>query len=1134
LADNPLSDFVLKSPVISFGLQRNPFLLGFLVFFLMGTWRAPALDPSRSISQYNCQTWRRQNGLPANGVNAIAQTQDGYLWLGTAVGLVRFDGSEFKLLDMGRQPQLRSSIVTSLSSSKQGGLWFGLERSAFGFYDGKKASYRGREEGGGVSQNVHFVLETGDGTTWVGAESRSGRLTKDNTYETFPGIDNSDVTAICQGAQGRVWLGTARRGLYYWQNGVLNRFPDTALDERIVRALLEDKQGKIWVGTELGLLCYDANLKKLPLPYPWYQTVALLMDRRGAIWVGTSGGGIVRFLNDTASALFRQADGLADDFVNTLAEDQEGSLWVGTRNGLSQLSDVKIPTFGRTEGLSEAVNIAVTASRKGGFWVGTSGGLIYFDGTARSYSTNAGLKSLYIKGVLEARNGDVYMINGSTDIEVFSNGKVVARYPNQSQSWPTAMTEDAQGIVAAVGGELYRVGTNGLFPFAFANNQKPALSWVFNMITSRDGSIWGASSDGVFRVKDGTLTLWTKQEGLADSKAVCICEDSDGIIWAGLEAGIARVKNGQIRNIIREKGLFDNIIYSLVPDDYGSLWACSSRGFFRVSRQNLNDFADGKVNRVTCVAYDSLDAVKTFERSQQELSGCRTVDGRIWFPTSQGIVMIDPTNITVNPVPPPVYVHTVRANGRELNEVSQAIVGPGKGELEFHYAGLSYIAPQKIQYRYRLEGYDKEYVQAGTRRSAFYTNLKPGPYAFQVQACNADGVWGTGGATFTIELRPHFYQTIWFITLMGASVVLVLLGIYGWRVRHLEWKQKKLQQAHDLLETKVKERTVELAASNTSLKSEIEERKRMELEVERIHRQLVDASRMAGQAEVASSVLHNVGNVLNSVNVSTTLIAERLQKMRLANLAKAVQLMQEHAGDLGRFLTADDKGKRLPQYLEELSRHLGGEQKDMLTEVQGLAHNVEHIKEIVAMQQNYAKISGAAEKVELSDLVESALKMHSAAYLRHSVRVERQFEEMPAIVVDRHKVLQILINIFQNAKYACDEGGQPDKKVMVQIRRGGPDRVTVEIADNGIGIVPENLTRIFSHGFTTRKNGHGFGLHSAALAAKQMGGVLTARSDGVGKGATFTLELPLYPTERKRAGHAPGTPLLESTEKVSP
>jgi signal transduction histidine kinase len=568
-----------------------------------------------------------------------------------------------------------------------------------------------------------------------------------------------------------------------------------------------------------------------------------------------------------------------------------------------------------------------------------------------------------------------------------------------------------------------------------------------------------------------------------------------------LERGLARLKNGQLRVISRENGLFDNIINAIVPDDRGSLWVDSGRGYFSVTRDSLNAFADGKTNRVQCTGYDGPDAVKSSDKNQQQASGCKTPDGRIWFPTAQGVVMINPTNLTLNPVPPPVHVQSVRANGHEVKALGKAVMPPGKGELEFHYAGLSFIAPEKIHYRYQLEGYDKTWVEADTRRSAFYTNLKPGKYHFQVQASNSDGIWNTAGAGFEVELLPFFYQTTWFFVLAGGLVTLGLFGLYAWRMRRLNRRQKELQTARDLLETRVQERTAEL-------KNEIEERKRAELEIERIHRQLVDASRQAGQAEVASSVLHNVGNVLNSVNVSTTLIADRLRNSRIANLTKSIQLMREHESDLGTFITGDDRGRKLLPYLENLADHFRQEQAENLAELKGLADNVEHIKEIVAMQQNYAHVSGTIELVDIAELLDAALKIHSGAYLRHSVKVVRQYEMAPAIAVDRHKVLQIFINILQNARQACQEGRVGTKQVTVRIQPNGNDRVHIEIEDNGVGIAPENLTRIFSHGFTTRKQGHGFGLHSAALAAREMGGSLTVRSEGLGQGATFILELP--------------------------
>jgi signal transduction histidine kinase len=298
-------------------------------------------------------------------------------------------------------------------------------------------------------------------------------------------------------------------------------------------------------------------------------------------------------------------------------------------------------------------------------------------------------------------------------------------------------------------------------------------------------------------------------------------------------------------------------------------------------------------------------------------------------------------------------------------------------------------------------------------------------------------------------------------------------------------------------------RTIQLRGAN----QDITERKRAQAEMENLHKQLLDASRQAGMAEIATNVLHNVGNVLNSVNISTGLLVERVKKSRASSLARVVVLLHEHAHDLGAFITNDSRGKHVPAHLAQLSEHLMADQEAIVSELDSLRQNVDHIKGIVAMQQNYAAVGGVKEMINVANLVEDSLRLNAGALGRHHVKVIREFETVPPLNLEKHKFLQIMVNLLRNAKHACQDSERADKRLTVRVANGN-GRVRISVIDNGVGIPPENLTRIFNYGFTTRKGGHGFGLHSGALAANEMGGSLTVHSDGPGQGAAFTLELP--------------------------
>ena len=1172
-----------------------------------------ALDPTKDLLQYNCQSWTRQNGLPVNGIKTITQSKDGYLWLGTAVGLLRFDGVDFNLIDLTRVPGIRSTIVTSFANANDGGLWVGLENGSFGYLDGRSLSLRGKAAWGGLSLDVRSVSEAKDGTLWLATQHEAARITRAGDYEpVLTGSADLPANILFHFADSheRHWIATAAEGLFYWLDGKLVRLPDPVVVTTL--GMAEDPEGNIWIGGPAGLLCYDSNLRRKEVPPLDASIRTLFIDRRGTLWIGTDGAGLVRYQHGVYSFL-RKSDGLASDYVTTLMDDSEGDLWIGTSGGLSQLRDVKFAAENPAQDPSADVATAVCSSPRGGAWVAGRVGVTYFEGTTRqTYSTPAGLPAGVVKRVFEARNGEVYLVSGLTTLVILSGEKVAAIHA--APTLVVGMVEDAKGVIVSVGGALYRAGKDSLTPYPFAG-APPDFTWILNLAPGRDGAFWVASERGIFRVKDGTFQHWSVAEGLPEPSVWTIMEDRDGTVWASGSTSMVRLKDNKIRVIGRKDGLFDGNIYAIVPDDLGSFWIDSGRGIYRVSRQDLNDFADGRIGRVTSQVFDGPDSVTTADKTNgQERVGCKSLDGRIWFPSAKGVVIIDPAHIPINRTAPAVHIDRVLANRVEVGRNAPAVVRPGKGELEFDFVALSFAAPQRVKIRYQLEGYDKEWVEAENRRVALYTNLRPGPYRFRVTAANGDGVWNNTGATIAVTLQPFFYQTLWFQFAAIALAIVLLAALVGWRLRQYQQRQQALARANAELDQRVHERTAALAEASALLEAmldnspdliyfkdresrfvrfsksflarlgltapallrgktdadfyaadhaqpayadeqeiirtgnpiigqleketyadghvtwvlttkmpwrdgagaivgtigiskDVTSLKEAEAKLEQLHRQLLETSRQAGMAEVATSVLHNVGNVLNSVNVSATLVADHVRHSKTANIAKLVTLFDQHKTDLVAFLTQDPRGQTIPAYLGTLAEMLAAEQKVLIAELAHLCKNVEHIKDIVAMQQSYAGNSGVVETISVPDLLEDALRINAGSLARHTVEIFRDYQARPVVTTDKHKVLQILINLIRNAKYACDESGRTDKQITV--RTTSDDRgVQLAIIDNGVGIPAENLTRIFNHGFTTRKHGHGFGLHGSALAAKELGGALTVQSDGPGHGATFILALP--------------------------
>lgn len=1133
-----------------------------------------ALDPAKSVFQYSCLNWTRANGLPGNAVNAITQAKDGYLWLGTQNGLVRFDGIRFELVEVPDSLNVRSTRIQCLAPRTEGGVWFGSEESAYGSYDGYGRWQLGMNAEGRTDWDVYSLLMTHEGRLFVVGSGTSGWRTNntsiDSVFRDVPEDTPYDVTATFEDSLGRIWLGTADRGLFYWQDGTLTKFPDASLDAEMFFAITEDHDGDIWLGTSKGLIRLDPQFQRKEVVFPQNQVSALLVDRQGSLWIGTADSGVARWRNGEFT-MFRQSDGLVSDAVRSLAEDREGSLWIGTGEGLSQLMDVKFPTYTEKEGMFGNLKLSVNGSPRGGLWAATDDGLTYFNGWGTQYSTETGLRDAYVKRVFEAANGDLFVISGRNEIEVLADGKVVARH--ETTAMPVAFTEDARGVVVSVAGDLHRIGRDYFHPYAFADGESPPLYWVLNLMTAHDGAIWVASANGICRVKDGHAQQWTQQEGLSDLKARWVCEDQEGVIWIGTPSSIARLKDGTIRNIRSEDGLLGSSIYAMVPDDYGHLWVDSTRGLYRASLESLNDVADGRADRVECVGYDSLDAVKSMDRQGQEQSGCKTLDGRIWFPSQNGVIGIDPGNVPVNRVVPSVHVERICADRTELLLSKHTVLPPGNRELEFKYTATTFISPEKARFRYQLEGYDPAWVDAGDRRVAFYTNLKPGRYTFRVKACNADGVWNTAGDSISIELTPYFYETAWFKGASALLAVMTLGGVTGLRVNHLKRRQHRLEHENEHLESKVRGRTLELAEQRNLLRTLIDHlpdnvfvkdtQSRVMID-NAAHAQALGASgpeEMIGRTdfdclpnelaekfcadeqqlmrsgkpyEGEESIVHaatgqtcwmwttkvplkdSAGEIIGLAGINRDITEQRALKEQLLQAQK-----MESVGQLAGGVAHDFNNLMMVilGYAEMLlnRQQLSPDAADPLRHIQTAATRAGDLtRQLLAFSRKQVM---RVEDLNVNELTNNLTKLLGRTLGEH-IKVRSCTSSVAGYVTaDPGMIEQAIMNLTVNARDAMPNGGSLRietslKHIDEAYLRHQPDArpgpfACISVTDDGCGIPPDHLPRLFEPFFTTKdvSKGTGLGLATVYGIIRQHSGWIEVDSK-VGKGTTFRMFLP--------------------------
>ena len=815
-----------------------------LAFFL---WPSllPALDSTPAITQYSHRVWLpepTEDALPQNSVFSILQTGDGYLWLATQEGLVRFDGVRFQVFNKQNTPEIRHNDVWKLLEDRAGNLWVGTRGGGLVRYkDGIFTRFS--KENGLSDDSIQSLWEDRDGALWIGTRGGGLDRYKDGKFSVFTtkdGLSSSTVYSLYGDRDGGLWIGTDGGGVNRFRDGKFTAITTKqGLSNDTVYALYEDREGAMWVGTGAGLnRIKEGKLKvyrsKDGLSNDNIRSV--YQDRAGNLWIGTDGGGLNRYRDERFTA-FTTKQGLSNDNVGAIYEDREGSLWVGTdAGGLNRFKDNKFLGYSVSEGLSDDNARSVLEDREGSIWVGTFGGVNrYRDGKFTAYTKKDGLSSNVVLSMAQDHKGELWLGTLGGGLNRFQDGKFKTYSKKDGLSNETILSlyEDHRGTlwIGTRSGGLNRF-ENGHFT-AYTTNDGLSSNDVRYITEDRGGSLWiGTLGGGLNRLHEGKFTAYTKKDGLSSDLVLVVHEDDEGTLWIGtFGGGLNRYKNGKFTPYTTRDGLYDDVIFQILEDESGNLWMSSNRGISRVSKKELNNFADGTIRSIAPVAYGMTDGMRSREcNGAHQPAGWKGHDGRLWFPTIRGVVNINPQKILINKLKPPVVIEQFVVDGKQVAPVPDLALPPGRKKLEFHYTALSFLAPEKVQFKYKLEGFDPSWVEAGSKRIAYYTNLPPGSYRFQVLASNNDGVWNETGTAIEFYLQPYFYQTpAFYLVYILMAVAFVLLGLqfYRRRIRQFQAREQELltlvserkraEQALKTANSALVERAADLSRSNAEL-----------------------------------------------------------------------------------------------------------------------------------------------------------------------------------------------------------------------------------------------------------------------------------------------------------------------------
>lgn len=736
---------------------------------------------------YFVRTWQVEQGLPQNKATAVVQTRDGYLWVGTYNGLARFDGVRFTVFDDHNTPELHSRRITSLFEDDDGTLWIGTESGDVSQYKaGHFASVplRANWRGG----KIYAITTDNLGDVWLLNEAGELARPSDGKVLSPPAGSIAKVMSLARDSKGTIWVG---------REGMVSALRDGRLTAELatnlyVQGFCAARDGGFWVACNGGIRKWKDGRWTADLgaaPWGWNIVANLLETSSGALAAGTAGDGLwLMFPNQTNAPVlhFNHSNGLPSDWIISLCEDREKNLWCGSGGGVALLRPNNLETVTPPDNWRSCPVLSVLPAPDGALWVGTEGAGLYRlqNGNWTNFNLLEGLRNPYVWSLAADQNGKIWagtwgggLFEQKGEAFDFAAGleKFLSPVPALLFVGDELWIGTPDGVLCYKDSQLKRFDTINGSPFGD----------VRAIARDKSGVMWfGTAGSGLVRLQNGKLFRFRKAEGLSSDFIECLHFTEDGALWIGtFGGGLDRFQKGKFSVINLDQGLPNSVIGHIESDGNGFLWISSFGGILRANEKDLNRCANGEIASATFLTYGINEGMPTLECSEGlQSAGCKTADGRLWFATAKGLVAVDPAGVKLNTLPPPVRIEAIRMDDKTFagNTTAGRIeVPPGRHRIEFQYTGLSFVAPEKVQFKYRLNGLESNWEDAGTKRMAIYNYIPPGNYSFQVTACNNDGFWSDTGASLRIEVLPFFWQTTWFHVLGGLVTVLAASGI-GW------------------------------------------------------------------------------------------------------------------------------------------------------------------------------------------------------------------------------------------------------------------------------------------------------------------------------------------------------------------